>query len=74
MRSACISACYFPMPFFRRAKIELVGTDETNVADVKWSVRHQPLDAPPAHVGYFHATYRDHPARARPGPRAARHA
>ena len=60
-------ACYFPMPFFRHAKIELVGADETNVGDVKWSVRYQRLDAPPAHVGYFHATYRDHsqPVRGR---------
>ena len=54
-------ACYFPMPFFREAKIELLGDGETDFSDIDWSVRHEPFDAPPAHVGYFHATHRDHP-------------
>ena len=52
--------CYFPMPFFRSAKIELVGTG-TAVRDVAWSIRHPPFTDPPNQVGYFHATYRDHP-------------
>ena len=54
-------ACYFPMPFFREAKIELIGSGETDFSDIDWSVRHEPFTGPPAHVGYFHATYRDHP-------------
>ncbi|MEO8351838.1 MAG: DUF2961 domain-containing protein [Chthoniobacteraceae bacterium] len=54
-------ACYFPMPFFREAKLELVGDGETDFSDIKWNVRHEPFHEPPAHVGYFHATYRDHP-------------
>jgi hypothetical protein len=53
-------ACYFPMSFFRSAKVELVGAD-TAINDVQWSVRYQPYLDPPNHVGYFHATYADHP-------------
>jgi hypothetical protein len=52
---------YFPMPFFRDATIELVGADD-DVDDVRFAVRHAPFTDPPNHVGYFHATYRDHPA------------
>jgi hypothetical protein len=53
-------ACYFPMPFFRSAHLELVGT-EAAIADVHWSVRYTPYKGPPNHVAYFHATYADHP-------------
>lgn len=51
-------ACYFPMPFFRSAKIEIVGE---GLAGLRWSARYQPFRDPPGQVGYFHATYRDHP-------------
>src|SRR5262249_38070270 len=54
-------ACYFPMPFFRSAHVELVGPGSGEFADVRWSVRHTPYKGPPEHVAYFHATYRDHP-------------
>jgi hypothetical protein len=54
-------ACYFPMPFFKSARIELVGAGEA-IADVRWSVRYTPFRDPASHVGYFHATYADHPA------------
>jgi hypothetical protein len=53
-------ACYLPMPFFRSAHIELVGT-EVAVPNVHWSVRYTPYKGPPNHVAYFHATYADHP-------------
>ena len=53
-------ACYFPMPFFKSAKVELVGGDSEDVSEISWKVRYQPLADPPSHVGYFHATYRDH--------------
>jgi hypothetical protein len=53
-------ACYFPMPFFKGAKIELLGNGATDLSGIAWSVRHHPFDAPPSHVGYFHATYQDH--------------
>ncbi|HLY12683.1 MAG TPA: DUF2961 domain-containing protein [Planctomycetota bacterium] len=52
-------ACYFPMPFFRSARVELVGVDA--VPDVQLQVRCEPLREPPSHVGYFHATYVDIP-------------
>ena len=53
-------ACYFPMPFFRSAKIELVGSGGAVVRDILWSVRFQPLGEAPNRLGYFHASYRDH--------------
>ncbi|MCH5376609.1 MAG: DUF2961 domain-containing protein, partial [Planctomycetes bacterium] len=53
-------ACYFPMPFFHSARIELVGSDMEPVRDVRWAIRTQPYRDPPNHVGYMHATYRDH--------------
>ena len=53
-------ACYFPMPFFHNAKVELVGADKA-ISDITWSLRHSPYTGPLNHVGYFHATYRDHP-------------
>jgi hypothetical protein len=54
-------SCYFPMPFFRSARIELTGADAP-IADVEWKVRSAPYHGPANQVGYFHATYRDHPA------------
>jgi hypothetical protein len=54
-------ACYFPMPFFRSARIELVGNGKTDLTGIHWSVRYHPFTASPDHVAYFHATYRDHP-------------
>ena len=53
--------CFFPMPYFRSARIELLSNG-TAVQDVRWAVRYEPLHDPPNHVGYFHATYRDHPS------------
>jgi len=53
-------ACYFPMPFFRSAHIQLLSTSATPL-EVRWSLRYQPYKDSPAHVGYFHATHRDHP-------------
>ena len=54
-------ACYFPMPFFRAARIELVGNGHTNLSGIRCSIRYHPLKGPPNHVAYFHATYRNHP-------------
>jgi hypothetical protein len=53
-------ACYFPMPFFRSARIELVGADAA-VNDINWWVRYMPYSGPANHVAYLHATYADHP-------------
>ena len=54
-------ACYFPMPFFRSARIELVGDEETDLRDIRCSARFVPFKDAPHQVGYFHATYRNHP-------------
>ena len=56
--------CYFPMPYFRSAQIELTGIAAGTLTDIEWSVRRVPYRDPPNHVGYFHATYRDHPGGA----------
>ena len=56
-----VLSCYFPMPFFRRAEFYLDGGGAA-VADVEYSVRYEPYRDPPNQVGYFHATYRDHPS------------
>jgi hypothetical protein len=53
-------ACYFPMPFFRSARIDLVGP-EVAIPGIHWNVRHVPYRDPMNHVAYFHATYKDHP-------------
>jgi len=52
-------ACYFPMPFFRSARVEL-SNGSSRPLGVRWSLRHEPFKGRPADVGYFHATYRDH--------------
>jgi hypothetical protein len=54
--------CFFPMPFFRSARVELIGTGSTAIHDVKWSIRYARFRDPASHVGYFHATYKDFPA------------
>jgi hypothetical protein len=54
-------SCYFPMPFFRSVRFTLHGAPEARVSDVRWSVRYAPFRTAPNHLGYFHATYRDHP-------------
>ncbi len=54
-------ACYFPMPFFKSARIELLGHG-MQVGGVEWNIRSAPLEEHPNQVGYFHATYRDFPA------------
>jgi hypothetical protein len=54
-------SCYFPMPFFRSARIQLLGVAARAITDVQWKLRYAPYKDPPNHVGYFHATYADHP-------------
>ena len=54
-------SCYWPMPFFRRAKIEVQERKGVTFDGVKWEIRTVPFTDPINHVGYFHATYSDHP-------------
>jgi hypothetical protein len=52
--------CYFPMPFFRSAKVELVPPPGLAApVTIATEIRHEPLRDSPSAVGYFHATYRD---------------
>jgi hypothetical protein len=53
-------ACFFPMPFFQSAHLEIIGADEM-ISNACCSIGVEPLTDPPADVGYFHATYHDHP-------------
>ena len=54
-------ACFFPMPFFKSAKIELTAPATNDLQNISWSLKHEPFRDPAHHVGYFHATFRDHP-------------
>jgi len=54
-------SCYYPMPFFRHARIEVQNTQYTEMKGIEWEVRTVPFTDPINHVGYFHATYSDHP-------------
>ena len=54
-------SCYYPMPFFHSAKIELIGDGTNEISGVHWAVRTVPCHEPKSQLGYFHATFRDHP-------------
>jgi len=54
-------ACYFPMPFFRSAKFELIAAPGAEPIKVRWTLRYATYTGPANHVAYFHATYVDHP-------------
>ncbi|MES1165544.1 MAG: DUF2961 domain-containing protein, partial [Verrucomicrobiota bacterium] len=57
-------AIYFPMPFQRSARVELVSAGEA-VPGVAWRIRTAPWSLPANQAGYFHATAHDHPAPVR---------
>jgi Protein of unknown function (DUF2961) len=52
--------CYFPMPFFKTARFELMGGNQT-LHDIEWNIRYMRLDEPANQLSYFHASYRDFP-------------
>jgi hypothetical protein len=54
-------SCYWPMPFFRHAKIEVQQRQGLSSDDIEWEIRTVPFTEPINHAGYFHATYSDHP-------------
>jgi hypothetical protein len=54
---------YFPMPFFRSARIELLPPSRIDrPVPLRVEIRHEPLHRQPQDLSYFHATYRDHGA------------
>jgi Protein of unknown function (DUF2961) len=55
-----VMTCYFPMPYFRSYRIELVSAGK-EVNGVQWQLRSTTLMARPNQLSYFHATYRDFP-------------
>lgn len=55
-----VLSCYFPMPFFHSARIELASVGET-VKAVEWKLRTLPMEGPANLQTYFHATYQDIP-------------
>lgn len=52
---------YYPMPFFKNAKIEIQGRSEKSLGNIKYEIRTVDLKVPANTVAYFHATYSDHP-------------
>ena len=59
-------ACYFPMPFFRTARVEIIGVETNSIPGVELRVRVDPARGDANRSAYFHATYRDFP-RPEPG-------
>jgi hypothetical protein len=51
-------SCYFPMPFSRSARIELVSAGHA-IEGIESSVRYTPERKSFSQTSYFHATYRD---------------
>jgi len=54
-------SCYYPMPFFTHATIEIQERQGINFKNIEWEVRTMPYTDPVNHAGYFHATYSHHP-------------
>ncbi len=54
-------SCYWPMPFFEQAKIEIQDRQVISFDNIRWEVRTTPFTDPVNQAGYFHATYSDHP-------------
>ncbi|MGO9270518.1 MAG: DUF2961 domain-containing protein [Terriglobia bacterium] len=54
-------ACYFPMPFFRHARFEVINDRDSPIPGVRWSVRYVAFEGAANQVAYFHSTYRDYP-------------
>ena len=52
--------CYYPMPFFQSATIELYDIVPSDV-HIEYEVRYEPLRWEPNQASYFHATYQDIP-------------
>jgi hypothetical protein len=53
-------ACYFPMPFYKSAKFELLGIKPED-SEINYEIRYEPLTQDKKLFSYFHATYKDMP-------------
>jgi hypothetical protein len=54
-----VMQCFFPMPFFKSARMQLVGNGVTAMRDIRWKVRVAAFTGAANEVGYFHATHQD---------------
>jgi hypothetical protein len=55
-------SCYFPMPFFKSAELQLlVPAPGIPNFDIQYRIRCSPCKTPPNCLAYFHATYADLP-------------
>ena len=52
--------CYYPMPFFKSAKIELAGIT-LEMRKCNYEIRYEPIKTTGYSSSYFHATYKDIP-------------
>jgi len=55
--SGCALNCYAPMPFAKRAVVELVNDGHTDHMQYFY-VDYETFDSPPEQLGYFHAEFR----------------
>ncbi len=53
--------CYWPMPFYNSAVIELQEMTGRNFKDIEFEFLLEPYTGPVNHLNYFHATYTDIP-------------
>jgi hypothetical protein len=51
-------ACYYPMPFFKSAKVVLSNINEDD-AEIDYEIRYSKSNIAAARSSYFHATYND---------------
>jgi len=57
--------CYFPMPFSKRAKMQLINESEGAIENLFFYIDYELYEEnPPADIGYFHATWnRENPCK-----------
>ena len=54
-------ACYYPMPFLKSAKFELINNNALQDIEVQYEIRYESSTIPANLSSYFHATYKDIP-------------
>ncbi|MEZ4991737.1 MAG: DUF2961 domain-containing protein [Saprospiraceae bacterium] len=54
-------SCYWPMPFFEYAQLELQERQGKAFDQVELMIKTEPFSGSRNEAGYFHATYSDHP-------------
>lgn len=54
-------SCYWPMPFFEHARVELQERQGKSFSDIGFTLKREPFNGSKEEAGYFHATYTDHP-------------